>query len=191
MDVKLQSTYGLGKQAIGVVTAMLFDPITKAISQAVTNRNKIMYGGADVMASRLVSNEAPPVNMMYLEFANVTPPSPTYDRAGGLAYYRGLGSNHDILRVPLIVTPTVSSTNQALYDGNNSIFISVSEASQGKINALGVVDGVSSFYGAALVAAADPADLTKDKVFSRVYFTNALVKTTGKQICTIWNIEFS
>lgn len=182
--------YKLNDDAKGYVTYMLLDEATGSIEKAFDQKNKILFSGADVLASAL-AGKGPPVNMMYLEFQNtLSPVVPEFERAGGLPYYTGLVTG-DVLRVPLLVSPDINSTDESLYVGNKPVFIAVSELSLGAVNSLSVVDGSSTFIGAALVASEDPNDMSKDKVFSRVYFDSAVTKTAGKQLCIIWNIIFS
>jgi len=196
--VRLREPYNLGKQGKGLVSIFSFDEKTKRICRMIQLHNLILYNGADILGRLLAGQSSYAVNMLYLEFQNtvgvITPP--VVSRADGIAYYNGLSASPDtdFLRLPLLVDPSVDASS-ADYESNQATFFAESEGTTGFFGKA-FSQGASSFvFGAALVAAPDPADQSKDVVFSRVYlgelgWTDAVDKQDGKQIGVTWAIRF-
>jgi hypothetical protein len=134
--------------------------------------NLVVYSWAEIVANLLNTAAANyKLSGMLLEFKNVanagdpvTPPS--FDRTGGIAYYNGLSSSPDVdfLRVPILASGVTTSDTGATF--------SVFAKDQGAVGVNGKpYDNAhhSKLYGAAVVAIVDPADRTRDLVFSRYY----------------------
>jgi hypothetical protein len=192
-NVKKLEDYCLDAQAKGSIRIFSFNKETGEITTLIERPNLILYSGADILANVVSGNPAYAINVMYIEYENTagTPTPPAYDRTGGFAYYNGLVTPKDIIRVPLITQPDISSSDVALYDGNQPTFFSVSEGSVGAVAGINFNSASNSkVYGAALVAAPDINDRAQDKVFSRVYFNDPIAKQTGHEIGVTWVIRF-
>jgi hypothetical protein len=192
---KQLEAYSLEKSACGLPSFFSYNKKTGEIKDFIECRNKILYSGGDVLAQCLIGNPAFAVNTMYMEFVNnpsgpVTPPS--FDRTGGIDYYNGLASvDHvDFLRIPFTVNPLINSSNPDLYKGNQSTFFAISEGSEGRWGKSFPVG--SAVYGAALVAAPEVGDPTKDTVFSRVYTgIGTIIKEAGFEVGVTWTTRFN
>jgi len=188
--------YDLSRMAEGRPTIFRYNKKTGVMTPLASTKNLILYSGADILAQVLAGNGEYAVNAMYLEFKNLAVPGtvvpPGFDRTGGIAYYNGLIASPDVdfIRVALMTHPDISASG-AHYDGNQVLFTGMTEGSvgfHGKIfsNAAG-----SAVYGAALVAAPDLADQSKDVVFSRVYAgIGTQLKESGYEIGVTWPIRF-
>lgn len=196
--MRLREPYDLSKRGRGLVSLFSFDEKTRKICRMVQLHNLILYGGADILGRLLAGQADYAVNMIYLEFQNtvgvITPP--TVGREDGIAYYNGLSSSPDtdFLRLPLLVNPSVDAS-EANYDSNQVTFFAESEGLTGFFGKTFDQSASSMVFGAALVAAPDPTDQSKDVVFSRVYigelgWTDAIDKQDGKQIGVTWAIRF-
>jgi hypothetical protein len=196
--VKLHEPLDLGRQAKGLVTLFSFDEKTRRICRQISLQNLILYSGADVLGRLLAGQSSYAVNMLYLEFQNtvgaITPPA--VSRADGIAYYNGLSGSPDtdFLRLPLLVDPSVDASSDD-YESNQATFFAESEGTTGFFGKAFSQSASSFVFGAALVAAPDPADQSKDIVFSRVYigelgWTDAIDKQDGKQVGVTWAIRF-
>jgi hypothetical protein len=125
---------------------------------------------------------------IYMEYANIEGNIPTsFSTAGNITnfefptqYYTTLNaSNRNFIRVPAIRNPIIeTSTN-----GNESQATTVYLA-QSTPTAIGVLNNGPAFgtgsicYGAALVLAPEPDDITKDLIIARSYFTGASERLT-------------
>jgi hypothetical protein len=188
-SIRKLENYCLNNQAQGFIRVFSFNKSTGEIQTLIERPNLILYSGADILANVVSGNPAYAINVMYLEYENAPAPvAPAYARDGGFAYYNGLVSPQDIIRVPLIVQPEISSSDLVNYEGNQPTFFSVSEGSVGAVTGV-LFNPTSNVYGAALVAAPDINDRSQDKVFSRVYFT-PIPKQTGFEIGVTWVIRF-
>jgi hypothetical protein len=203
MDIlKALDSYDLGRDAHGTVRFMAFNG--KRIVKMVRLKNLVLYSGADVLAKLLSGAAGHHISTMYLEFKNLAAPGdpisvPTYDRSGGLDYYNSLAasSDTDFLRIPLQIANTLSSSDEDLYAYNRVTFVGVSEGTQGFHGKTFGPAANSVVFGAALVAAPDQADQSRDLVFSRVYagavsgWAEAMEKEAGTQIAVTWAIRFN
>jgi len=196
---KMMETYEPGRKMWGDIRIFLFDPVTKRIKRLIRRRNLILYSGADVLA--LMASGAPGFHVatMYMEYENLadpgdTPSIPSYDRTGGIAYYNGLSAspNKDFLRIPITVSPSLSSSDDAIYDGNVVTFFAVSEGLAGFHGKPFGPSSNSAVYGAGLVASPDPSDQTQDRVFARTYTgIGKILKETGFEIGITWQLRFN
>jgi hypothetical protein len=137
-----------------------------------------------------------PVNMIYVEFVNDTPPIavPTFDRTdSGLDYYDGLSVslNHDFLRIPIALADTFNdpSLGDTLV---NSVSLIARTAGTAGVHGKTLTPGSSVLIGGALVAAADLNDRSKDVVHSRAYVSSGAQKVYPAvgQVHAKWELTF-
>jgi len=133
-------------------------------------------------------SEKPHKMFMYLEYINGSPPN--YPDASSVlgfsdpkAYYSGLGSSSNYLRVPAIKDPNVQLNNSSPYSATVNFFGQSNSAATG-VNESGAPFGSGvTCYGAALVLAPFEQDKTQDLIIARAYFTNApLIKTASSEL---------
>ena len=131
-----------------------------------------------------------PPNMLYIEYVNDTPPVavPTFTRTdadAGIDYYAGLEESEDgdFLRVPVAMTDVLNDPSEGDVGINTVRFLAMATGSAG-IHAKPFSTGVSTIIGAALVAAPDSLDWTKDIVHSRLYLSpeNQLLKPASPNL---------
>jgi len=125
---------------------------------------------------------------MYLEYcaSSVTPTDPSTFLMDPKAYYTGLPSNRNYLRVQAVADPNqVTTTGISPASSTTSVrFFGQSSPSSVKMNSSGqnFATGVKC-YGAALVLAVDPQDATKDLVLAQSYFSSSvLTKTSSSEL---------
>ncbi len=182
----------------GGVSVFSFDPVTKQIKKIVNKSNLILFSGADVLAKAVVGTAGWAVNVMYIEYQNLSSPSddpviPAYDRTGGIDYYNGLAAspNGDIMRVPLLTTPLFSSSNPSDYNNNQLSLFAISEGSTGVWGKMFSESVNSCIIGGALICAVDPDEQSSDVVFSRTYLTpDKVLLQSNYQIGLNWNLRF-
>ena len=156
----------------------------------------ILYGGADILAALAAGNSKYAIAAMYLEFQNIADGSgiviPTFDRSGGIDYYNGLSGTIDYLRVPLILPPSLSTTDPSSYQGNRVVFFGMSDGVVG-VHGLAFSDvALSKVYGAALAATPVPADPAQDIVFARTYTGISIIpKGTGFGVGVRMPLQFN
>lgn len=196
--MRLNSAYNLGNRGKGLVSLFSFDEKTRRIHKLVQLQNLILYGGAGIMARVLAGQREYAINVVYMEYKNtsgaIVPPSVT--RADGIEYYTGLSASPDtdFLRIPLLVNPTLNAS-EADYESNEVTFFAESEGTQGFWGKDYSQSADSHVFGAALVAAPDLNDQSKDIVFSRVYvgelatWGTPVDKQDGKQVGLTWTIQ--
>lgn len=138
---------------------------------------------------------------VYVEFANVATPgdvvaAPSFDRgpASGVDYYNSLvdSADTDYLRVPLIATSLASSDLTKYPKGNEPAFFAQTTGVVG-VHGKTFSDAVNSVvFGAALIAAVDDNDPTRDLVFSRFYTDpdRQIAKLPNNQVGIEWKIAF-
>ena len=199
---KLVDIFRLRKQCTGCVRIAQYpiDPKTGAIllnkpENVFVNKNLILYGGADILARVIGGDAEYKINAMYFEYENGSPGSvtiPSYTRAGGLSYYRGLLNPKDYLRVPMSINASIISSDATLYEGNQVTFFSLTSGSTGALGRSFTAAAGSTVYGVGLVATPVVASPTQDIVFARTYFGGTLFpKVDGKAIGTEWTIKIS
>ena len=124
---------------------------------------------------------------LYLEYcaSGVTPTDETAVLADPKAYYTGLASNRNYLRVPAIADPAQTHT----VGGGPSYTTSVRFFGQSSPSSVKMNSGGQNFeanvkcYGAALVLAVDPTDATKDLILARSYFSaSVLTKSASSEL---------
>lgn len=164
--------------------------------------NLVLFGGSDVMARILGGDNKFKVQAMYFEFENLSDPGdsivpPIFDRSGGLAYYQGLISPKDYLRIPITVSPSILSSDDTKFAGNQTTFFALTGGTEGVNGVQFDATSNSTVYGVALAATPVVDDPTQDIVFSRVYFTdlgggeNKFLKESGHAIGVDWSVKFN
>ncbi len=164
--------------------------------------NTVMYDWATVAAKLLAGQSEYKVAGMYFEFQNVADPDdavaiPSYDRAGGIAYYEGLADSDDTDYLRVALTAAVVTVGDGADDadrypaGNVTTFFA---QTQGTVGTHGKPfnDAVfSKVFGGALVAMPDPEDASLDLIVSRFYFPSdkQQVKLAGAQIGNAWPLK--
>lgn len=194
----IRDSYDLKKQTFSPVRYQLINPKTGFVKQTINSNNLVLYGAADILALLLSGHPEYKIGAMYIEFKNLADPSdpitpPSFDRSGGLAYYTGLASSPDTdyLRVPIVLNPTLSSSDEELYVSNQATFFAISEGVVGVNGKEFSAAMNSAVYGAALVSTPDFADPTADIVYSRDYADiGKLLKETGFEIGVTWMQRF-
>lgn len=178
----------------GFVRIYSFDPVTGKIDRVVEGPNLVMYSGADIMARLVAGDRSYTPAAIYFEYENLVDPGnvpvpPAYSRSDGIGYYNGLASPRDYLRVPITVTPTISSSDEDKYDGNQTTFFAITSGSEG-VHGLPFSEANNSkVFGYAIAATPIPEDPQNDVIFSRTY-KEGILKTTGRQIGIQWPLRF-
>jgi hypothetical protein len=201
--MKMLETYDLRHEAAGSVRFFSFDKNGRIVKM-VRLKNLILYNGADILAKLISGASGYHISTMYMEFVNLAAPGdpvviPTFDRSGGTDYYDSLSASADadFLRVPLQIAATLSSSDEDVYAHNKVTLMGVSEGTQGFHGKTFGSSANSVVRGAALVAAPDQTDQSRDLVFSRVYaggvsgWAEAIEKEAGTQIAVTWTIRFN
>lgn len=164
--------------------------------QVYAGKNTYMYSGADICAKLLAGDVTYSIGAMYFEFENLASPgdpvvAPSYDRSGGISYYTSLASPRDFLRVPLVISPSLISSNDTNFDNNQITFFALSDGYTGQ-NGLAFSSAANSaVFGGALVATPTPGTQANDLIFSRTYWADdAVEKAENHQIGVQWTLQF-
>lgn len=173
-----------------------FDEKTGELRRMVSQRNIIPYQGADILARILSGDTDYKPGAMFFEFENTagtpTPPSPTRDE--DISYYLNdlpLTSNRDYLRIPLVVSPSLTASSSD-YAGNQVTFFALTAGTSGIHGETFDSAANSKVYGVALAATPEPTQYTQDWLFSRSYTGfDPVPKEDGYQIGAQYLIRFS
>ena len=130
---QLEASYG-ARNIIGQLSAAIWTPDGGVGGRIIWSKNLLQYDGANLMAA-LLSGESRAPNAMYLEYWNGAEGDwaiPDVGRSGAAAYYASLETigDHDFLRVPLMVSPS-RSTSGANYENNVVTFLSMTSGVAG------------------------------------------------------------
>ena len=158
--------------------------------QLVETPNLVVYSGADVVARCLAWQQLYVPRVIYFEFENTAgaPTPPTIDRSDDdLAYYTALSSPKDYIRVPIGINPALDTTDVSKYENNRITYYAMTDATQGEHSVPFSAGSNSKVYGAALLAAPDLNDPTKDIIMSRTYFGTAVAKSDS-QVGIQWQV---
>ena len=140
----------------------------------------------EIVSNLLAGNSRYTPNYVYLEFENTSSEvSVPADETSGKSYYDNLGSDKGYLRIPIVITPAVK---------NDRIMYTVLVTSTESETDLPFSSELNSrIYGFALVSAPDPADPTKDVVFSREYLTGnkQLTATENQTLCVSFQVAIT
>lgn len=197
----------------GHITLWRVDPETGLRTPVGAQPNQIQYSWGFIAAKQIGYRPNPErpnyhISAVYMEFENQLDPEDEisvdpFDRDLGINYYNALGDSvsRDFLRIPLIVEPlgSVSAgyeanlpTEQQLNKLTFFVQTSGTQGVHGKEFSHAGEGGTSKVYSAALVAAPDFGDRTKDVVFARTVFqvANQVTKEASSQIGLTWDIAF-
>lgn len=149
------------------------------------------------------------ISAVYFEYENVLTPETTvvepqsFSKTLNIDYYNTISvtPNRDYLRVPIIVAPQFSTasgyagllpTNQQFNQLTFFAQTTGTSGMSGRSFGANVGGRASKIYAAALVAAPDLDDPTKDVVFSRTVFSadNQVIKDASAQIGITWSVAF-
>ena len=176
----------------------------------VDQRNQIQYSWGFIAANQIGFRPQPGrlnynISALYIEFENMADPADAatvaaFDRELSIPYYNDLvnSTNRDFLRIPIIVPPaTGTSAGYEAYlpvdqQTNKLTFFVQTSGTAGVFGKTFSHTVNSKVYAAALVAAPDFSDRTKDAIFARTVFStnNQVTKEASSQIGITWDIAF-
>jgi len=197
----------------GYVSLWRVDEKTGLKTPIVSQHNQVQYTWGPIVAKALgfrPQTDRPNycISAIYFEFENVSTPetvvseSASFPKDLSISYYNAFASDRDFLRVPLIIEPTLSTSVgyedklPVEHQDNQLTFFAQTSGNSG-VRGVGFgnnVDGKNSkIYAAALVAAPDFNDPTKDVIFARTVFSSGhqVPKEASSQIGITWNIAFT
>jgi hypothetical protein len=198
-----------GSGVRGRVTLWRVEP-SGLITPLHTQRNQIQFSWGYIAARQIgyryqAGRPSFHVAGMYIEYENVADPEDpvsvsAFDRDLGVDYYNELAvsATQDFLRVELRVEPALSISPGyedyfvANESGNQLTFFAQTSGLSG-VHGKDFSSGVNSkIYSAALVAAPEFSDRTKDVIFARTTFAveNQVTKEASSQIGITWDIAF-
>ena len=176
----------------------------------VDQRNQIQYSWGFIAANQIGFRPQPGrlnynISALYIEFENMADPADAatvaaFDRELSIPYYNDLvnSTNRDFLRIPIIVPPAMGTS--AGYEAylpvdqqtNKLTFFVQTSGTAGVFGKTFSHTVNSKVYAAALVAAPDFSDRTKDAIFARTVFStnNQVTKEASSQIGITWDIAF-
>ena len=158
-------------------------------------KNLVVNSGMDLLAKAISGNKF--INGMYMAYENSAPPiiEPSPQLTDTIALYQGAGSTDPkgFVRVPTIANPSFSASD-VQYNTNKVTFVGISDGQVAIADGGNTVqDGVSQFYGAALVYL-DPTLLADDILFASVIFGDSgpseFEQIAGAQIGIRWSVYF-
>lgn len=159
-------------------------------------QNLYTYSGADIVTALVSGRPEYKIATMYMEFENLAAPGdpivpPNYDRTSKVDYYSDLSAPRDFLRVPLTLTPTILTSDEELFSGNQVTFFGISAGNVGENGLPFIYTANSTVFGGALVASPVPDTQANDRLFSRTYWADAAVlKQQNHQIGVQWTLRF-
>jgi hypothetical protein len=179
----------------------------------VEQHNQIQYTWGPIAARALGLRPQPDrpsyhISAIYFEFENVLTPETavsepaSFSKELGISYYNSFGQYRDFLRVPLILEPGRSTSTgyesklPFEHQDNQLTFFAQTSGNSG-VRGVSFGNSVSGrnskIYAAALVAAPNFNDPTKDIIFARTVFSEAhqVPKEASSQIGITWNIAFT
>lgn len=180
----------------------LFQPVDE-------QKNLILYGGADIVASLLSGSSGLRISSMYFQYINQasyshTPAAITRE-SGRESFDLLTGADHiDYLRVPIFTTPHISPSpaDTSLYTGNSVMFTATSAnvGNAGSITGLTPAhnyfastgaNGASHIFSVALAATPDPRQPASDVLFSRLNLATPLTVIANSHPTIFWSIRIS
>lgn len=177
-------------KSFGIINFYYFYPTKKIfVCQA---PNTLVYGAGQIYANALSDKDSGHIRIAIFEYKNLANPGdpisyPTLDKTRDVSYYLGLSSSPDtdIIRVPIVIEPGLSSSG-GNYAGFNNIttFYAATTGTTGYFGKAFDSASNSTVYGVALAATDDISDLSKDIIFSASYGNDDLylAKPTNAQI---------
>lgn len=199
----------------GHVSLWRIDEKTGLKTPLFSQHNQIQYTWGPIAARALGYRPQPDrpsyhISAVYFEFENVLTPETAISEAQSfpkdlsISYYNGFGASRDFLRVPLILEPARGTSDgyedklPIEHQDNQLTFFAQTSGNSG-VRGLGFGNSVapgnknSKVFAAALVAAPNFGDPTKDIIFARTVFSEAhqVPKEASSQIGITWNIAFT
>lgn len=181
--------------------------------QLFEQHNQIQYTWGHLAAQTLGFRPQPDrpryhISAIYFEFENVLTPETTvsegavFPKDQSISYYNSFAGERDFLRVPLILEPALSTSSGyeaklPVEHNTNQLTFFAQTAGNSGVRGIGFGSNVagknSKIFAAALVAAPDINDPTKDIIFARTVFAPAqqVPKEASSQIGITWNIAFT
>lgn len=197
----------------GHVSLWRIDEATGLKVPVVSQHNQIQYTWGVLAAKALGFRPQPDrpkyhISAIYFEFENVLTPETavtealTFSKELSIDYYNSFNNTRDILRVPLILEPTTSTSNGyasllPLEQQDNQLTFFAQTSGNSGVHGVGFGHNVggrnSKIFAAALVAAPDFNDPTKDVIFARTVFAeeHQVPKEASSQIGITWNVAFT
>jgi hypothetical protein len=197
----------------GRVTVWRVDEQSPRMVPLFTQHNQIQYTWGVLAAKALGLRPQPDrpkyhISAIYFEFENVLTPEAavteavTFPKDLSINYYNSFNNTRDILRVPLILEPTTSTSTGyesrlPLEQQDNQLTFFAQTSGNSGVHGVGFGHNVggrnSKIFAAALVAAPDFDDPTKDVIFARTVFAEAhqVPKEASSQIGITWNVAFT
>lgn len=163
----------------GKVTASLLRGNTPL--QTMSFHNDMQTTGLNVIATSLYTNSHC-INYMYILYWNMVEPQPgtLTPSAGDITAASLRAASEGYLRVPLLqhsnvdAVLSVQAITAAAYDVGDAGFE--------------LTDSGSNIFAAGLVMAPNPADASKDVLFSAAVFPSAIVKIANAQVSILWEV---
>lgn len=194
----------------GHVKLWYFDEQSPAIIPLFEQHNQIQYTWGPIVAKAIgfkPQSDRPRyhISAIYFEFENLlnaedaVTEAQTFPKTLNISHYNSLASTRDFLRVPLIIEPTLNTSAgyedklPIEHQGNQLTFFAQTSGNSG-IRGLNFSHMANSkIFAAALVAAPDFNDPTKDIIFARTVFAeeHQIPKEASSQIGITWNIAFT
>lgn len=183
----------------GRLAAAVCDAAGRPLQDFRWSPNSIQFGAADAVGKLLTGDTRYAPAGMYIQYVNNMGAwsTPTDYGRDAKAYFHTLsGGNTDILRVPLLVTPSADSSSDSLYDTNRVTFLAQTAGVDG---AAGLIQpavtfqrGVSTVVGGGLIAMPDADDYTKDVILTRGYLEDALERPADPhEVLLRWQVILS
>lgn len=197
-----------GSNVRGAVTIWRVAEQTGEKTKHGQQKNQIQYTWGFIAAKNLgfrpnADRPSYHISTLYVEFENqadpdVVIPVSAFSREVNTTYYSSLSGQRDYLRLPIIIEPTLGvSTGYHEYlpvnQSANQLTFFVQTSGTAGVHGLPFSSAANSkVYAAALVAAPDFGDPTKDAIFARTMFTeeNQVTKEASSQIGITWDIAF-
>ena len=153
--------------------------------------NLVLYMGMDILAKLVTGNPEYKIWGMYVGFTNDSVPTAEVepDNTPAFADY---GANEGVLKVPLLLTPSVSSTYEG-YTGNKASFVATVTGTGTEIGGYGEApfENGSQIFEVCLVACPVADSTGTDLVFSRKRFNPGIAYDSAYSLTIIWSLTFT
>lgn len=181
------------------------DKTTGETELLVSQPNKILYQGADLLAYALAGIKYARISHVYVGYANYDDTDNTFDppiidkdySTLPFSSYGVVDSDYadfGYFRLPLSYSPTFQ-TSSVSYDHNTVVFTTImsfdSEPSGQSVDFKYATDPTSQshLFEVALSAALDPTTTSKDQIFSRATF-NPIMFDPNYNLTISWGVQF-
>ena len=157
-------------------------------SDFVWTKNSIQIDMADILGLLLSGDTSYEIYGMYAEFGSGANPTVTSDARS--YFHSTIPVTRDIIRVPLLITPSTSSSSSGVYTSNQLDFIALVPASgTGLVNGTSLTTG-STVRGGGLISVPGGA-YTNDKVATWGYLSSSIdVPASPSQVMLRWQLTF-